>query len=122
MSKDSIALEKAKIFAIKMVNLYKFLSNEKREFVLSKQLLQSGTSIGANLTEAIHGSSEKDFLAKIYIALKECGESSYWLELLYKTEYINSDQYSELDSDCVELIKLLKATAKTLSSKLKVIH
>ncbi len=118
MAQDSITLQKSKNFAIRIVRLYQYLSSEKREFVLSKQLLKSGTSIGANLSEAIYGISLKDFVSKVYISLKECAESKYWLELLFKTNYISEAEYNSIDSDCTELIKLLTATAKTGSKNL----
>ena len=85
---DSIVFEKSKRFAIRIVKLYKYLCDEKKEVVLSKQLLRSGTSIGANIAEANSAFSKKDFLAKMYIAFKECSESKYWLDLLYKTDYL----------------------------------
>jgi len=118
MAQDSITLQKSKDFAIRIVRLYQYLSSEKREYVLSKQLLKSGTSIGANLSEAIYGISFKDFVSKVYISLKECAESKYWLELLFKTNYISETEYNSIDSDCTELIKLLTATAKTSSKNL----
>lgn len=106
---------KSKKFAVRIVNLYKFLCDEKKEFVLSKQILRSGTSIGANMAEAECAISRKDFLAKIYIALKECAETLYWLDLLHETEYITDIQYSSLQSDCEELRRMLSATTKTLT-------
>lgn len=108
---------KSKRFAVKIVNIYKYLCAEKKEFVLSKQLLRSGTSIGANIAEAECGISKKDFLAKIYIALKECAESIYWLDLLYETEYISENEYASIKSDCEELRKMLSATTKTISNQ-----
>ena len=119
MARDSVTLDKSKNFAIRIVRLYQYLSTEKKEFVLSKQLLRSGTSIGANLAEAIYGISEKDFLSKVYISLKECAETKYWLELLFKTNYLTEQQYQSINEDCTELIKLLTSSAKTMSTKLK---
>ena len=113
--KENIALDKSKAFAIRIVNLYRFLCDTKKEYVLSKQLLRSGTSIGANLSESTCAISKKDFASKIYIALKECSETAYWLELLYKTEYLSEDQYQSIDSDCRELLKILMATTKSIS-------
>ena len=81
---DNIVLEKAMDFAIRIVRLYQYMTTEKKEFVISKQLLRSGTSIGANITEALSAVSRRDFLNKMYIAFKECSESLYWIELLYK--------------------------------------
>ena len=112
MSRESILLEKSMSFAIRIVNLYKWMDAEKKEHVLGKQILRSGTSIGANAREAIYGQSKNDFAAKMSIALKEAAETEYWLELLSKTEYITSEQYESVKADCVELIKILTATVK----------
>ena len=119
MARDSVTLDKSKNFAIRIVRLYQYLCTEKKEFVLSKQLLRSGTSIGANLAEAIYGISDKDFLSKMYISLKECAETKYWLELLFKTDYLTEQQYRSINEDCTELINLLTSSAKTMSIKLK---
>lgn len=119
MARDSVTLDKSKNFSIRIVRLYQYLCTEKKEFVLSKQLLRSGTSIGANLAEAIYGISDKDFLSKMYISLKECAETKYWLELLFKTDYLTEQQYQSINEDCTELIKLLTSSAKTMSIKLK---
>ena len=110
---DSIALKKSMDFAVRIVNLYKYLCDEKREFVLSKQLLRSGTSIGANLREAKYGQSKNDFIAKVSIALKETSEAEYWLELLYKTNFLNEKQYNDINTDCSEIAKMLISTLKT---------
>jgi four helix bundle protein len=91
MTKDNIIQQKSFAFAIRVVNLYKFLTNEKKEFVLSKQLLRSGTSIGANVEESIGGQSEKDFLSKLSIAYKEARETMYWLKLLLATDYLKRE-------------------------------
>ena len=93
-------------FAIDIVNLHKYLCETKKEYVLSKQLLRSGTSIGANLVEAQSGISKRDFIAKIYISLKETAETEYWLELLYKTDYLTIDEYQSINDKCKELCKL----------------
>ena len=119
MARDSVTLDKSKNFAIRIVRPYQYLCTEKKEFVLSKQLLRSGTSIGANLAEEIYGISDKDFLSKMYISLKECAETKYWLELLFKTDYLTEQQYQSINEDCTELIKLLTSSAKTMSIKLK---
>ena len=110
---DSVSLDKSKEFAIRIVKLYNYLCKEKREFVMSNQLLRCGTSIGANLAEAIYGISRKDFLAKTSISLKECAETKYWLELLNKTGYINDLEFKSINDDCTELIKLLASTIIT---------
>ena len=96
---DSIVFDKSKKFAIRVVKLYNYLCDEKKEFVLSKQLLRSGTSIGANIAEANSAFSKKDFLAKMYIAFKECSESKYWLELLYETDYLTQSQFDSINAD-----------------------
>ncbi|MGM9799066.1 MAG: four helix bundle protein [Muribaculaceae bacterium] len=115
----SITVDKSKSFAIRIVNLYKYLIQNKREYVMSKQLLRSGTSIGANLSEAIYGISEKDFTSKIFIALKESSETIYWLDLLHNTGYLSNKQYESINNDCIELVRLLTATAKTLNEKIE---
>jgi len=119
MGKDKFtAREKSKNFAVRIVNLYKHLCDIKKEFVLSKQLLRSGTSIGANLAEAEYAISDKDFLSKVYIALKESAETVFWLDLLYQTEYLTETEYDSINKEALELLKMLKATTKTLSNKL----
>jgi four helix bundle protein len=115
LEKDQTALQKSKRFAIRIVRLYKYLCDEKREFVLSKQLLRCGTSIGANLSESECAISKKDFLAKLYIALKECMETLYWLELLHETDHLTSTEYTSLRNDCEEIRKMLSSSTKTLS-------
>jgi four helix bundle protein len=89
---------KSKAFAVRVINLYKYLCDTKSEYVLSKQLLRSGTSIGANVREANYAQTHKDFIAKMQIALKEAGETEYWLELLHETGYITSTEYDETAS------------------------
>ena len=86
--KENVVVEKSKDFAVRIIQLYKYMNENKKEFVMSKQILRSGTSIGANIAEAECAFSKKDFLAKMYIAFKECSETKYWLELLYKIEYL----------------------------------
>ena len=117
MEKENTAKYKSLIFAKRIIRLYKYLTDEKREFVLSKQLLRSGTSIGANITEAEYGISKKDFLAKMYIAFKECAETQYWLELL-ADEYLSQAEYQSIKHDCDELMKMLTAITKTTRSSL----
>ena len=106
--KKSVVREKSFDFAIRVVNLYKYLNNQK-EFVLSKQLLRAGTSVGAMVHEADFGESKADFIHKMAIAQKECNEAIYWLELLFETEYLTQEQFHSLNEDAVELIKLLTA-------------
>ena len=118
VERENTARYKSKKFAVRVVNMYKYLCEEKKEFILSKQVLRSGTSIGANLAEAECAMSKKDFLSKVYIALKECAETLYWLDLLYETNYIDQPQYDSLYRDCEELKKMLMSTTKTTSSTL----
>lgn len=107
-------------FAVDIVNLYKHLCVNKKEFVLSKQLLRSGTSIGANLVEAQNGISQRDFWAKIYISLKETAETGYWIELLLKTNYITKEEYNTINTKCQELNRLFNSmTKKHNQTKLK---
>jgi len=113
MIRDNIVFEKAFKFAVRIVNLYKHLADNKKEFVLSKQLLRSGTSIGANIREAIEAQSKKDFVAKLYISLKEAGESEYWLLLLKETGYITEKETESILNDLTEILKLLNAIIKT---------
>lgn len=107
---------KSKMFAVRIINLYKYLVSEKKEYVMSRQILRSGTSIGANIKEGKFAQSTADFISKMSIALKEAGETEYWLELLSETDYITVAQYESLKSDCKELIKLLTSIIKTAKS------
>ncbi len=116
-SKDPVT-EKAKLFAIRIIKLYQHLTEKKKEFVLSKQVLRSGTSIGANRTEAVYAYSGKDFLHKNEIALGECAETLYWLELLEATGYITATQFTSISADCEELLKLLISIVKSLKQKI----
>ena len=108
------AIEKKTMsFAIRVVNSYKYLTTEKREYILAKQMLKSGTSIGANVAEAQRAQSKADFVSKISIALKEANETAYWLKLLYKTEYFDATQYDSLNSDLDEIIRMLVSICNT---------
>lgn len=109
---------KSKAFAVRVVGLYKYLCS-KKEFVLSKQVLRSGTSIGANVREAVFAQSKKEFIAKMNTALKEASETLYWLELMFETEYIVQTEYKSLERDCTELIKLLVSIIKKSNSTAK---
>ncbi len=111
--KDNIIRDKSFNFAVRIVNLNKYLVSKKKEFVLSKQILRSGTSVGANVEEAIGGISKSDFSHKISIAYKEARETHFWLRLLYATEYINKDMYDSLIQDCNENCKILYAILNT---------
>ena len=117
MSKNVI-VEKSKTFAVRIIRLYQHLSSEKKEFTLSKQVLKSGTSIGANVREAHRGQSKKDFIAKMNIALKEAAETEYWLELLHETDYIDADSFESIYRDCNELNKLLITIIKSSNKDL----
>jgi len=110
---DSIVGRKSFDFAVRVVRLYKFLCYEKREFVLSRQLLRSGTSIGANIREALQGQSKKDFISKMNIALKEANESLYWIELFIESDILDEKQGQSIWNDCNELVSLLIAIIKT---------
>ena len=114
---NSQVYAKSKRFSIRIVRLYSFLREEKREFVMSKQLLRSGTSIGANLAESECAISRADFLSKIYIALKETMETIYWLELLHDTDYLSERQFSSLHRDAEELRRMLSSTTKTIKEE-----
>ena len=114
----SITHIKTKAFAVRIIRFYKYLSEEKHEYVLAKQILRAGTSIGANVVEAECGFSEKDFLAKMYIAYKESAETLYWLDLLYESKYITENQYLSLKTDCDEIKMILASITKTVREKL----
>ncbi|MBP5556212.1 MAG: four helix bundle protein [Bacteroidales bacterium] len=116
MAKKSVLRDKSYAFAVRMVKFYQFLRNEKSEFVLSKQILRSGTSIGANIEEASGTQSCKDFTAKLHIALKEARETHYWIRLLHDTDFISSEQCDDLLKDAEEIIALLTASLKTIKA------
>ena len=118
MVKENIIFDKSKDLAVRIINLYRYLKEVKKETVLSKQILRSGTSIGANLAEATFGFSKKDFLSKSFISLKECSETIYWLELLVKTDYISEQQFNSLNEDCLQILKMLIASVKTIQKNL----
>ena len=122
MDREKTVKYKSKKFAVRIVKLYKYLCDEKKEYVLSKQLLRSGTSIGANIAESECAISEKDFLSKIYIALKESAETIYWLDLLFETDYLSEIEYKSMKDDCEELRKMMSSTTKTMNSKLNSAH
>jgi four helix bundle protein len=116
---QSIVGDKAYTFALRIIKAYKYLSENKREFVLSKQLLRSGTAIGALCREAEHAQSKADFLNKMNVALKEANETEYWLMLLNDSEYINIESYDSIHSDCNELISLLVSIVKSTKNTLQ---
>ena len=112
--KNNIIYDKSFAFSIRVVRLVQFLQGEKKEFTMSKQVLKSGTSIGANLAEAKNAQSKADFASKINIALKETSETIYWLRLLEATDYLNQKEALSLLNDCIELEKILVSILKTL--------
>jgi four helix bundle protein len=111
--KENIVKDKSFAFALRVVNLAKYLETKKRQFVLSRQVLRSGTAIGALVREAEHAESKADFIHKMSIALKEANETEYWLELLYKGEYMDEQSFTSMHSDNEELIKLLVKIVKS---------
>jgi len=117
--KKNVVKDKSFAFAIRIVNLYKYLTNDKKEFVLSKQLLRSGTAIGALIRESEHAESKADFIHKLSIALKEANETDYWLDLLHQTNYLTEKEYQSIKENIVELLKLLATIIKTSKSTKK---
>ena len=111
-NKDNSVINKSKSFALRIINMYKFLVSRKKEYVIAKQVLKSGTSIGANVREAHRGQSDSDFYAKLNIALKEADETAYWLELLHESGFLNKEYFESIYKDCEELIRLLVAILK----------
>ena len=107
---NNVLLDKTLEFSVRIVRSYQYLTREKHEKIMAKQLLRSGTSIGANAHEAVYGTSKQDFIAKLHIALKEASETEYWLILLTRTEYLTTIQSESLMSDCLEIKKILIAT------------
>lgn len=115
--KESVVGTKSYAFSLAIIKLYKNLSNEKKEFILSKQVLRSGTSIGANINEALSAESKRDFIHKLNISLKEARETAYWLNLLADSDYINKVEHSVLIKDCNELIKMLTSIILTTKER-----
>ena len=113
MARQSIVGDKSLAFAKRIAKLYRFLVDKKKETIMSKQILRSGTSIGANIREGLFAQSRKDFISKMNIALKEAGESDYWIEILYSADYLTEMEYKSLKNDNDELIKLLSSIIKT---------
>ena len=114
---SSVVFDRSKRFAVRIVKHYALLRDEKHEYVMSKQLLRCGTSIGANLSEANFAISENDFLAKLYIALKETAETLYWLELLHDTEYLSDSEYTSISAEANEILKMLSSATKTMKER-----
>ncbi len=110
---DNTIVDKSKKFALRIIRLYKYLCDGKKEFILSKQILRSGTSVGANVKEAQRGQSKADFYAKLNIALKEISETEYWLELLHESGYIETEHFESIYNDCKEILAILVSITKT---------
>ncbi len=119
MKTDNVIVVKSKVFAINCIMLYQYLCREKSEYIISKQLLRSGTSIGANIKEAIRGQSLADFGAKMNIALKEASETEYWIEILNESGCLSHSETEKILNDCREIIKLLTSIVKTTFNKQK---
>ena len=109
MKGENVVREKSFKFAVRIIKLSQMLVNERKEYVISKQLLRSGTSVGANVREAVNAESNADFIHKLAIAQKECDETCYWLELLYETEYISKIEFDSIYKDAFELLKIIRS-------------
>ena len=120
MSVNSPLKKKTFAFAVRIINLYKFLTEEKKEYVLSKQVLRSGTNPGAMVREAFNAESDKDFIHKLSIGQKEIGETIYWLELLNATNYITEKEFSSITDDAIEVRKLITSSVKTKQRKIDI--
>ena len=119
MCMDNAIETKSFQFSVRIVKLCKYLLDEKKEFILSKQLLRAGTSVGANIAEAQQAQSRKDFISKLCIALKKAGETDYWLRLLRATDYLTESEYKSVITDCKELEKLLTSIVKSTKSSVQ---
>lgn len=117
MKGEGMIRQKTLDFAVRIVNFYKYLCTDKKEFVLSKQILRSGTSIGANVRESKNAQTDPDYLSKMNIALKEADETQYWLEVLFRSELITEQEYKSLDEDLKEIIAILVSIVKKLKKK-----
>ena len=111
--KENVLKVKSFAFALRCIKCYQYLRVTKKEFVLSKQILRSGTSIGANIRESEHSESKADFVHKLSVALKEANETAYWLELLHASDFLEPEQYDSIYADCIELLKMLTSIVKT---------
>ena len=114
---DNIVVDKSLDFAVRIVNLYKYLCEEKNEYILSKQLLRSGTSVGANIAESQNAQSNNDFISKLSISRKELSETMYWLKVLNRTDYIDKNEFESIYSDANELYRIISSIIKTSMSK-----
>ncbi len=117
MKDKNILLDKTLLFAARIIKLNNYLITQKQEYIISKQIVRSATSIGANANEAVYGISKADFIAKLHISLKETAETEYWLKLLFLSEYISSQEKDSLLEDCLEIKKILISTINTSKSK-----
>ena len=115
---ENIIKDKCFLFAVRVVKLCRFLREEKKEFILSKQLLRSGTSVGANVAEAQHAQSRADFRSKMEIALKETSETKYWLRLMKETDYLNQKEFDSIYPDCIELERILVSIVKRMKNEI----
>ena len=113
MAKENIVIEKSYAFALRIIKLYKYLADTHKEYVISKQVLRSGTAIGALLSELVYAQSKADFINKAHVALKEANESQYWLRLFYRTRYLTESEYESMKADIDSIISLLMAITKS---------
>lgn len=120
MVRESVVGEKSLAFGKRIAKCYRYLKDKKKETVMSKQLLRCGTSIGANVREGLYAQSRKDFISKLNIALKEAGETDYWLDVIHSAEYFTDDEYQSLKEDNDELLKLLTSIIKTTKNSLEI--
>ncbi|MCL1664898.1 four helix bundle protein [Elizabethkingia ursingii] len=118
MKEDNIVKQKSFDFAVRIIKLYQYLSNDKKEFILSKQILRSGTSVGAMIRESEHAQSKSDFIHKLSIAQKEINETIYWLELFQATDYLSAQEFESINEDAVEIIKLITSIIKTTKNNI----
>ena len=119
MAQDSVLLDKSLHFAARIVKLYRYLLKEKHEAIISKQILRSATSIGANINEAQYGNSTADFIAKLHIALKETAETEYWLHILQKSDYLDGAMADSMLKDCLEIKRILISSINTAKANIK---
>ena len=117
--KENILIDKSIAFASRIIKLHQYLIKTKKETIISRQIVRSGTSIGANINEANYGQSKADFVSKLHISLKECSETEYWLELLYRTKYIDEPSFKSLSSKCSSLRVMLISSCKTAKQNLE---
>ena len=115
--KENVLVDKSKLFALRIIKLCRYLNESKHEYTLAKQLLRSGTSIGANAKEGAYAQTRADLITKLFLAQKECAETEYWLEILYESGYIHEEDFRGIFADCQELMRILVASTKTLQGK-----